>query len=147
MSIPARSSRPTRLAAGLAMTALVVLTAGACSSGDAEPAPESATSASSTEISTEATGSETTGTETTATSPATSRTAASPSRGSGSGTGTASTMTCAQFRELDDAERSAVLTDLDVTANAKQVATVAATVCLSRPDDTIAAVVAELVPR
>ena len=56
-------------------------------------------------------------------------------------------MTCAEFRELDDAERSAVLTDLDVTANVGQVATVAATVCLTRPDDTIAAVVAELLPR
>ncbi|WFP25709.1 hypothetical protein P9A14_04085 [Gordonia hongkongensis] len=56
-------------------------------------------------------------------------------------------MTCTEFRELDDARRAAVLTDLDVTDNVQQVATVAATVCLTRPDDTIAAVVAELLPR
>lgn len=136
MSIPARSFRPTRLAAGLTMTAMAMLTVGACSSDEPAPAPAPESVVSTTSA---------TETSSPATSATTSRTTASPSRGSD--TGAASTMTCAQFRELDDAERAAVLTELDVTANVQQVATVAATVCLSRPDDTIAAVVAELVPR
>lgn len=138
MSVPARSFRPTRLAAGLTMTALAMLAVGACSSDEPAPAPAPESVVSTTSA---------TETSSPATSATTSRTTASPSRGSDTGTGAASTMTCAQFRELDDAERAAVLTELDVTANVQQVATVAATVCLSRPDDTIAAVVAELVPR
>ncbi len=138
MSVPARRSRPAELAAGLSMTAMMMLAIGACSSDDAAPSPDSAvptTSASET--------------SSPATSADSSRASASPSRGSesGSDTGPASTMTCTEFRELDDARRAAVLTDLDVTDNVQQVATVAATVCLTRPDDTIAAVVAELVPR
>ncbi|OCH83026.1 hypothetical protein [Gordonia sp. UCD-TK1] len=139
MSVPARRSRPAELAAGLSMAAMMMLAIGACSSDDAEPAPspESAVSTSAAETSSPATSADT------------SRASASPSRGSeaGSDTGSGSTMTCTEFRELDDARRAAVLTDLDVTDNVQQVATVAATVCLTRPDDTIAAVVAELLPR
>lgn len=136
MSVPARRFRPAEVAAGLSMAATMMLAVGACSSDDTAPAP-SPESAVSTTIATE--------TSSPATSAATTRTTASPTRGSD--TGTAPTMTCKQFRELDDADRAAVLSELDVTSNAQQVATVAATVCLPRPDDTIAAVVAELVPR
>ncbi|QIK49371.1 hypothetical protein G8C36_20670 [Gordonia terrae] len=140
MSVPARRSRPAELAAGLSMAAMMMLAIGACSSDDAAPAPSS-DSASPTTSATE--------TSSPATSADSSRASASPSRGSesGSDTGSGSTMTCTEFRELDDARRAAVLTDLDVTDNVQQVATVAATVCLTRPDDTIAAVVAELLPR
>lgn len=142
MSVPARRSRPAELAAGLSMAAMMMLAIGACSSDDAAPAPSS-DSASPTTSATE--------TSSPATSADSSRASASPSRGSESGSdtgsGSASTMTCTEFRELDDARRAAVLTDLDVTDNVQQVATVAATVCLTRPDDTIAAVVAELLPR
>ncbi len=140
MSVPARRSRPAELAAGLSMAAMMMLAIGACSS--AAPAPSS-DSASPTTSATE--------TSSPATSADSSRASASPSRGSESGSdtgsGSASTMTCTEFRELDDARRAAVLTDLDVTDNVQQVATVAATVCLTRPDDSIAAVVAELLPR
>lgn len=141
MSVPARRSRPAELAAGLSMAAMMMmLTIGACSSDDAAPSPDSAVpTTSATETSSPATSADS------------SRVSASPSRGSESGSdtgsGSASTMTCTEFRELDDARRAAVLTDLDVTDNVQQVATVAATVCLTRPDDTIAAVVAELLPR
>ena len=140
MSVPARRSRPAELAAGLSMAAMMMLTIGACSSDDAAPSPDSAVpTTSATETSSPATSADS------------SRASASPSRGSESGSdtgsGSASTMTCTEFRELDDARRAAVLTDLDVTDNVQQVATVAATVCLTRPDDTIAAVVAELLPR
>ena len=140
MSVPARRSRPAELAAGLSMAAMMMLTIGACSSDDAAPSPDSAVPTTSA-----------TETSSSATSADSSRASASPSRGSESGSdtgsGSASTMTCTEFRELDDARRAAVLTDLDVTDNVQQVATVAATVCLTRPDDTIAAVVAELLPR
>lgn len=140
MSVPARRSRPAELAAGLSMAAMMMLAIGACSSDDAAPSPDSAVpTTSATETSSPATSADS------------SRVSASPSRGSESGSdtgsGSASTMTCTEFRELDDARRAAVLTDLDVTDNVQQVATVAATVCLTRPDDTIAAVVAELLPR
>ncbi|UPG69077.1 hypothetical protein [Gordonia hongkongensis] len=142
MSVPARRSRPAELAAGLSMAAMMMLAIGACSSDDAAPAP-SPDSAVATTSATE--------TSSPATSADSSRASASPSRGSESGSdtgsGSASTMTCTEFRELDDARRAAVLTDLDVTDNVQQVATVAATVCLTRPDDTISAVVAELLPR
>ncbi|MBR7191327.1 hypothetical protein WDY80_03850 [Gordonia hongkongensis] len=142
MSVPARRSRPAELAAGLSMAAMMMLAIGACSSDDAAPAP-SPDSAVPTTSATE--------TSSPATSADSSRASASPSRGSESGSdtgsGSASTMTCTEFRELDDARRAAVLTDLDVTDNVQQVATVAATVCLTRPDDTISAVVAELLPR
>ena len=140
MSVPARRSRPAELAAGLSMAAMMMLTIGACSSDDAAPSPDSAVPTTSA-----------TETSSSATSADSSRASASPSRGSESGSdtgsGSASTMTCTEFRELDDARRAAVLTDLDVTDNVQQVATVAATVCLTRPDDTISAVVAELLPR
>lgn len=142
MPVPARRSRPAELAAGLSMAAMMMLAIGACSSDDAAPAPSS-DSASPTTSATE--------TSSPATSADSSRASASPSRvsesGSDAGSGSASTMTCTEFRELDDARRAAVLTDLDVTDNVQQVATVAATVCLTRPDDTISAVVAELLPR
>lgn len=140
MSVPARRSRPAELAAGLSMAAMMMLAIGACSSDDAAPAPSSDSAVPTMSA---------TGTSSPATSADSSRASASPSRvsESGSDTGPASTMTCTEFRELDDARRAAVLTDLDVTDNVQQVATVAATVCLTRPDDTIAAVVAELVPR
>ena len=142
MSVPARRSRPAELAAGLSMAAMMMLAIGACSSDDAAPAPSSDSAVPTTSA---------TETSSPATSADSSRASASTSRGSGSGSdtgsGSASTMTCTEFRELDDARRAAVLTDLDVTDNVQQVATVAATVCLTRPDDTIAAVVAELLPR
>lgn len=142
MSVPARRSRPAELAAGLSMAAMMMLAIGACSSDDAAPAPSSDSAVPTTSA---------TETSSPATSADSSRVSASPSRGSESGSdtgsGSASTMTCTEFRELDDARRAAVLTDLDVTDNVQQVATVAATVCLTRPDDTIAAVVAELLPR
>ena len=142
MSVPARRSRPAELAAGLSMAAMMMLAIGACSSDDAAPAPSSDSAVPTTSA---------TESSSPATSADSSRAGASPSHGSESGSdtgsGSASTMTCTEFRELDDARRAAVLTDLDVTDNVQQVATVAATVCLTRPDDTIAAVVAELVPR
>lgn len=142
MSVPARRSRPAELAAGLSMAAMMMLAIGACSSDDAAPAPSSDSAVPTTSA---------TETSSPATSADSSRASASPSSvsesGSDTGSGSASTMTCTEFRELDDARRAAVLTDLDVTDNVQQVATVAATVCLTRPDDTIAAVVAELVPR
>ncbi|OCW84657.1 MULTISPECIES: hypothetical protein [unclassified Gordonia (in: high G+C Gram-positive bacteria)] len=142
MSVPARRSRPAELAAGLSMAAMMMLAIGACSSDDAAPAPSPDRAVPTTSA---------TETSSPATSADSSRASASPSRGSESGSdtgsGSASTMTCTEFRELDDARRAAVLTDLDVTDNVQQVATVAATVCLTRPDDTIAAVVAELLPR
>lgn len=142
MSVPARRSRPAELAAGLSMAAMMMLAIGACSSDDAAPAPSSDSAVPTTSA---------TETSSPATSADSNRVSASPSSGSESGSdtgsGSASTMTCTEFRELDDARRAAVLTDLDVTDNVQQVATVAATVCLTRPDDTIAAVVAELLPR
>ncbi|QHD84716.1 hypothetical protein GR168_04335 [Gordonia sp. JH63] len=142
MSVPARRSRPAELAAGLSMAAMMMLAIGACSSDDAAPAPSSDSAVPTTSA---------TETSSPATSADSSRASASPSSvsesGSDTGSGSASTMTCTEFRELDDARRAAVLTDLDVTDNVQQVATVAATVCLTRPDDTIAAVVAELLPR
>ena len=142
MSVPARRSRPAELAAGLSMAAMMMLAIGACSSDDAAPAPSSDSAVPTTSA---------TETSSSATSADSSRASASPSSvsesGSDTGSGSASTMTCTEFRELDDARRAAVLTDLDVTDNVQQVATVAATVCLTRPDDTIAAVVAELLPR
>jgi len=121
-----------RTVAVAGLIAAAGLTLGACSA-DPEPAPTSAATSQT------ATPSSPTGASSTAVAESTTATRTGDSE--------ATSLTCKQFRAQDDAAREQTVTRLGVTSNAQQVATVAATVCLSRPDDKISDVVDELVPR
>ncbi len=129
--------------------ALSVSLAG-CSSGDAEPAPSTTVS--------EQTSAE----QSAAPTPVTPSTSAAPSvdestaagtsaraprtAGGSAGAGDATTLSCREFRALEDEARAAAVAALGVKSKADQVATVAATVCLNRLDDKVVDVVGELVP-
>ncbi len=60
--------------------------------------------------------------------------------------GDAKTLSCRDYRALEDEGRAAAVAALGIKSNADQVATVAATVCLTRLDDKVADVIDELVP-
>lgn len=127
-----RLIRSGLLAGALALT----LSLAGCSSDDAEPAPSATTSkqTAGTEQTTGDTGQPTR-------EPATSGAPSSAVQSS-----TAKALSCRDFRALEDDGRAAAVAALGVKSNADQVATVAATVCLSRLDDKVADVVGELVP-
>ncbi|KAF0970878.1 hypothetical protein BPODLACK_00060 [Gordonia sp. YY1] len=127
-----RLVRSGLLAGALALT----LSLAGCSSDDAEPAPSATTSK------------QTAGTEqTTGDTGRPTREAATSGAPSGAvRSSTAKALSCRDFRALEDDGRAAAVAALGVKSNADQVATVAATVCLSRLDDKVADVVGELVP-
>ena len=53
-------------------------------------------------------------------------------------------MTCREYRGLDEATRVAVVGELGVTQNQRLVAGVVATMCLNLPDDTVAETIKRL---
>ncbi|MDH3011156.1 hypothetical protein [Gordonia alkanivorans] len=137
----ARLFRPALLAGAAALS----LSLAGCSSDDAEPAP---TTTVSEQTSVEQTSTE----QATPAAPGTAESsAARPSTGTPRPTGSADAgdakaLSCREFRALEDEGRAAAVAALGVKSNADQVATVAATVCLTRLEDKVAEVVGELVP-
>jgi hypothetical protein len=128
MPTSARRPRPSRIGATAALAAVVAMGLGACSADDAESAPPSTSAVSAP-------------TDTSTPRPASSEPASDDADSK------PSSMTCKQFRALDDAARKKAVTELGATSNAGRVATVAATVCLSRPEDKLSDVVDELLGR
>ena len=53
-------------------------------------------------------------------------------------------MTCREYRSLDEATRVAVVKELGVKQNQRLVAGVVATMCLNLPDDTVAGIIERL---
>ncbi|WP_244970867.1 hypothetical protein [Gordonia jinghuaiqii] len=131
-----------RTVAVAGLIAAVGLALGACSAD-----PEPASSPSTTPLSSTAQISPPQSSTPPSSPEASSTAATANTTATRTGDGEATSLTCKQFRAQDDAAREETVTQLGVTSNAQQVAAVAATVCLSRPDDKISDVVDELVPR
>ncbi|WP_439031708.1 hypothetical protein [Gordonia terrae] len=132
MPTSVRRTRLWRFGTVAALATIVATGLGACSSDDSESDPPVTSALSSP----------------TATSVPRPAPAGSPQpTASDAASSAAASMTCKEFRALDDRSRTEAVTELGAGANAGQVATVAATVCLSRPGDKLSDVVDELLGR
>ncbi|MCK8616091.1 hypothetical protein [Gordonia sp. C13] len=118
-----------------------------CSSDDAEPAsPTTASGQTSAGLTSPAPTAEEIAPSIADSSAARPSTDAPRSTTGSADAGDAKTLSCRDYRALEDEGRAAAVAALGVKSNADQVATVAATVCLTRLDDKVADVIDELVP-